>query len=264
MLRPVRGRKAGPAPARDLSDAESQQQVVTHMPMVRQIAQGLLKGLPASVQADDLIQDGVLGLMDAIIRSSKDTTGRQFEKYVAQRVRGAMLDGLRATDGGTRRVRREMRRVEVAIQKLGHQLGRAPGEVEVSAELAMPLAMYQQLLQEADGYFLIYLDDLGGDDVAGDYLDQCASSELDPLVVLQRAAFRTALGGALDALPDRERTVMTLYYGEDRGMREIGDLLGVTEGRVSQIHAQAIARLRGAVIGDGEERSLLAPRRQPR
>lgn len=245
-------------------DAESQRLLTRHTPLVRQIAQGLLKGLPSNVQADDLIQDGMLGLMDAIIRTNRQETERQFAKYVAQRVRGAMLDGLRATDGGTRRVRREMRRVELAIQQLGHQLGRAPTEGEVSGALGMPITAYQQLLQEAHGYFLIYLDDLGGGDEGGDYLEQCASSELDPLVVLQRAAFRQALGGALDALPGQEQKVMALYYEEDRTMRDIGGLLGVSEGRVSQIHAQAIARLRGAVIGAEAGRSPLAPRRKPR
>jgi FliA/WhiG family RNA polymerase sigma factor len=249
---------------REGDDAESRRLLARHTPMVRQIAQGLMKGLPPNVQADDLIQDGLLGLMDAIIRTNRQATERQFATYVAQRVRGAMLDGLRANDGGTRRVRREMRRVELAIQQLGHQLGRAPTEGEVSARLGMPIAAYQQLLQEAHGYFLISLDDLGGGNEGGDYLEQCASSEFDPLVVLQRAAFRQALGGALDALPGQEQKVMALYYEEDHNMREIGGLLGVSEGRVSQIHAQAIARLRSAVIGVEEDRSLLAPRRLPR
>jgi RNA polymerase sigma factor for flagellar operon FliA len=249
---------------REAGDAESRRLIATHTPMVMQIAQGLAKGLPASVETDDLIQDGLLGLMDAIIRSSRETTGRQFEKYIAQRVRGAMLDGLRANDGGTRRVRREMRRVEVAIQKLGHQLGRTPREGEVADALDIPIIEYQQLLQEAHGYLLISLDDLGGGEQAGDYLEECASSQQDPLVVLQRAAFRTALGGALEALPRQEKTVMAHYYEGSITMREIGDLLGISEGRVSQIHSQAIARLRGAVIGDEKERSVLAPRRQAR
>ncbi|MCK9387205.1 MAG: RNA polymerase sigma factor FliA [Sulfuritalea sp.] len=256
---------AGPVGMRrEIGDAERQQLITAHMPMVRQMAQGLLKGLPASVQADDLMQDGMLGLMDAIIRSSKAETGRQFEKYVAQRVRGAMLDGLRLNDGGTRRVRREMRRVEVAIHKLGHQLGRAPTEGEVSDALDMPIAKYQKLLQEADGYVLISLDDLSDGEEGGDYLEQCASSNLDPLVVLQRAAFRKALIEALDALPVQEHSVVTFYYEEGRTMREIGGLMGVTESRISQIHSHAIARLRVAVLGGEEQRSLLTPRRKPR
>ena len=256
----LRGDGARP---REMSDAESRQLIARHTPMVRQIAQGLAKGLPSSVATEDLIQDGLLGLMDAVIRSSREVTERQFEKYIAQRVRGAMLDGLRATDGGTRRVRREMRRVEVAIHQLGHRLGRAPREGEVADALGMPIAEYQGLLQESHGYSLISLDDLGGD-ADSDYLEQCASSHQDPLVVLQRAAFRAALGGALGALPDQEQSVVARYYGEGRTMREIGELLDISEGRVSQIHSQAIARLRVAVIGGEPERSVLAPRRKAR
>lgn len=236
--------------------------VAQHTPMVRRIAQGLAKGLPPSVEADDLVQDGLVGLMGALIRASKEATGRQFETYLAQRSRGAMLDGLRAYDGGTRRVRREMRRVEVAIQQLGHRLGRAPTEGEVSTALEMSILEYQRLLQEADGYLLISLDDLGGG--TGNYLEQCASSEQDPLVVLERQAFRKALGDALDRLPGQEQRVVARYYEDGLTMREIGAALGVTEGRVSQIHSQAVARLRVAVIGGEEQRSLLAPRRQPR
>lgn len=236
--------------------------VAQHTPMVRRIAQGLAKGLPPSVEADDLVQDGLVGLMGAPIRASKEATGRQFETYLAQRSRGAMLDGLRAYDGGTRRVRREMRRVEVAIQQLGHRLGRAPTEGEVSTALEMSILEYQRLLQEADGYLLISLDDLGGG--TGNYLEQCASSEQDPLVVLERQAFRKALGDALDRLPGQEQRVVARYYEDGLTMREIGAALGVTEGRVSQIHSQAVARLRVAVIGGEEQHSLLAPRRQPR
>jgi RNA polymerase sigma factor for flagellar operon FliA len=258
----LRSDDAGAGP-RQIGDVESRELIARHTPLVRQIAQGLAKGMPSSVQADDLIQDGMLGLMDAVIRSSRQVTERQFEKYVEQRVRGAMLDGLRATDGGTRRVRREMRRVEVAIHRLGHQLGRAPREGEVAEALGMPIAEYQGLLQESHGYSLISLDDLGGGAV-DDYLEQCASSQQDPLVVLQRAAFRAALGTALGALPDQEQSVMAGYYGEGRTMREIGELMEISEGRVSQIHSQAIARLRGAVIGGEPERSVLAPRRKAR
>jgi RNA polymerase sigma factor for flagellar operon FliA len=249
---------------REMRDAESRRLIAEHTPMVKQIAQGLRKGMPASIQADDLVQDGMLGLMDAIIRANRETTGRQFEKYVSQRVRGAMLDGLRAGDTGTRRVRREMRRVEVAIHKLGHQLGRAPGEGEVASALGVPITEYQQLLQEAHGYRLISLDDFTGEEAEDSELEHYASSNQDPLVVLQRAAFRKALGAALDALPRQEQSLMIYYYEEGRTMREVGTLLGVTEGRVSQIHSQAIARLRVAVLGQEGQRSVLAPRRQPR
>lgn len=254
-----------PAPrakARAVADDASRDLLRRHAPLVRQIAQGMAKGLPASVQVDDLMQDGQIGLLDAVIRSTRETSGRQFEKYAAQRMRGAMLDGLRANDGGTRRVRREMRRVEAAIQALAHRLGRAPGEGEVARALEMPIADYQKLLQEADGYFLVSLEDLTGAGDWGEHAEALVSSEHDPLVVLERASFRRALVDALHALPEAEQVVMALYYEEARTMRKIGEALGVSEGRVSQIHAQAIARLRAAVFGADE--LLLRPRRQAR
>lgn len=247
-----------------MGKADSRRLVARHEPLVRRIASGLMKGLPASVEADDLVQDGLIGLMDAIIRTSREKTGRQFEAYISQRVRGAMLDGLRANDGGTRRVRREMRRVEVAIQQVGHQRGRAPTEGEVAEALGMPIAKYQELLQEAHGYLLISLDDLRSEDENGNPLEQCTSTDGDPLAVLQRAAFRRALGGALDALPRQEQEVMKLYYEDELNMSAVGERIGLSEGRVSQIHAQAIARLRGVVVGADDQRSLLAPRRQAR
>lgn len=248
----------------DMSGPENQRMVDELSPLVRQIAYGMAKELPGSVQVGDLIQDGMLGLMDAILRANKAMTAQQFKSFAARRIRGAVLDGLRAIDWGTRRVRRAMRLAEMATQKLGHQLLRAPSEVEVAQALGIPLAAYQRTLQEAHGYSLIALDDLEGSVEAGSYLEYCASTNADPLIVLERSAFQDTLAIALGALPAQEKMVMAHYYEAGLAMREIADLLGVTEGRVCQIHAQAIARLRVAVVG-GEERSpLLAPRRKPR
>ena len=249
---------------RDIKDPESQRLIATHTPLVKKIAQGLLRGLPASVDADDLVQDGLLGLMSAILRTTAATTGRQFEKYISQRIRGAMIDGLRENDPGSRRVRSKMRQVELAIQRLGHQLGRAPSEGEVAVALSMPLAEYQALLQAAHGYFLISLEDLAGTETGDDYFALCASQQLDPLVVLERAEFQNLLIGAIGALPEREALVMNLYYRRGKNMRDIGAQLEVTEGRVSQIHSQAIARLRAVIVGEDELPALLAPRRKPR
>lgn len=248
----------------DMAEPENRRLVDELSPMVRQIAYGMAKDLPRSVQANDLVQDGMLGLMDAILRANKEMTAQQFRSFAAKRIRGAVLDGLRAIDWGTRRVRRTMRQVEIATQKLSHQLGRAPTEGEVAEALSMPLAAYQRTLQEAHGYSLISLDDLEGRVEAGDYLEYCVSTNANPLVVLERTAFQETLALALGALPGQEKMVMAHYYEAGRTMREIAELLGVTEGRICQIHAQAIARLRVAVVG-GEERSpLLAPRRMPR
>ena len=247
-----------------LSDPAQQRLVTEHTALVKKIAFKMAKGLPANVEYDDLIQDGMLGLIDAILRATKATAGAQFEKYVAQRARGAMLDGLRASDPGSRQIRKDMRKVELAIQRLGHQLGRAPNESEVAEALSMPLADYQRLLQDAHGYTLISIDDLGGDDSPNDYLELCASSHADPLKALERAALRRALLDAIDALPKQERLMLSLYYEEDLRMRKIGKVLTLSESRVSQIHTQAIALLRAAFLGGDESASLLKPRRQAR
>jgi RNA polymerase sigma factor for flagellar operon FliA len=235
-----------------------------HTPLVKKMALGMVQGLSANVQVDDLIQDGLLGLIDAILRTTKVTVGAEFEHYVAQRARGAMLDGLRANDPGSRQIRRDMRRVELAIQHLGHQLGRAPTEVEVATNLKLPLADYQRLLQDAHGYVVISLHDLGGDDNPDAYLELCASSLSDPLASLERAALRQALSQAIHALPQQEKVVLCLYYEEDLNMREVGGTLGLSESRVSQIHSQAVALMRASFVGVGVMPSLLKPRKTAR
>ena len=234
------------------------------MPLVERMARVVSRGLPSHVERDDLVQDGVIGLIDAIIRTTRETAGVQFETYIAQRARGAMMDGLRAGDPGSRKIRREMRRVEMAIQKLGHALGRIPLEGEVAAELDLPLGQYQKLLQEAHGYHLISIDDLGGADDLDGYLTYCASSNEDPVAVLERAAFRRALTCAIEALPSTAQEVLQLYYGEELKMLAIGKVLGLTEARVSQLHSQAIAELRAMVVEDQGFKALLTPRRQTR
>jgi RNA polymerase sigma factor for flagellar operon FliA len=218
-----------------------------HAQLVKRLAFQLMAKLPASVQADDLIQNGMIGLLDALNRF-EEGMGAQFETYAAQRIRGAMLDGLRDNDWVPRGVRREMRRVEEAIHRLEHEHGRAPSEGELAAALGMALGDYQRLLQEARGHQLIYLEDLV-DDQDESFLDRnCAGPALaDPAALLEDIDTRRALVAGIEALPEREKTVMALYYDEEMNLKEIGEVLGVTESRVCQLHSQAIARLRAAV-----------------
>jgi RNA polymerase sigma factor FliA len=213
--------------------------------LVKRLAFQLMAKLPASVQVDDLIQNGMIGLLDAINRF-EEGLGAQFETYAVQRIRGAMLDGLRENDWVPRGVRREMRRVEEAINKLEHQNGRPPSEGELADSLGMALADYQKLLQEARGHQLIYLEDLsGGQDE--DYLERnLAGQSPDPLALLEDQDMRRVLVCGIESLPEREKMVMALYYDEDMNLKEIGEVLGVTESRVCQLHSQAIARLRAA------------------
>ena len=249
---------------RDLRSLEVRKLVDRLTPLVKRIARRLMRTLPSSVEADDLVQDGMVGLMDALLRTTRETTGQEFDNYVSQVVRGAMLDGLRGADIGTRRARRDMRQVEVVIQRLGHQLGRHPTEAEVAAALEMPIADYQKLLQEVYGYSLVSLDDLVDHGDSEEYLAYCASNNLSPVGALERANFKDVLINAIRSLSKQEKLVMTHYYESGRNMKDIGVRLGLTEGRISQIHAQAIARLRVAVLGGETKTKLLAPRRKKR
>ncbi len=230
------------------------QLVTQYAPLVKRIAYHLLAKLPASVQVDDLIQTGMMGLLDAISRY-EDGMGAQFETYAVQRIRGSMLDGLRENDWMPRGVRREMRRVEQAIQSLEHQHGRPPTETELAAALGMALADYQRLLQDARGHQLVYLEDLGGEE-GDDYLERnFAGPELDPLAALEDRDVRELLVKSIGELPEREKMVMALYYEQDLNLREIGEVLGVTESRICQLHSQAIARLRAAIVGEVPKRT---------
>jgi RNA polymerase sigma factor for flagellar operon FliA len=214
--------------------------------LVKRLAYQLMARLPASVQVDDLIQNGMMGLLDAIARF-EEGLGAQFETYAVQRIRGAMLDGLRENDWLPRGVRREMRRVEEAIHLLEHQLGRPPGEAELAGALGMPLADYQRLLQEARGHQLIYLEDLSQEGEES-YLERHETlATVDPLSILEDEDVRRALLRGIEALPEREKLVMAMYYDEDLNLKEIGEVLGVTESRVCQLHSQAVARLRVAL-----------------
>jgi len=229
---------------------DKDQLVLQYAPLVRRIAYHLMVKLPPSVQVDDLIQNGMLGLLDAIGRY-EEGLGAQFETYAVQRVRGAMLDGLRENDWLPRGLRRDMRRVEAAIHALEQEHGRPPQEGELAESLDMPLAEYQKLLLEARGHQLVYLEDLGSGDSDGEvFLERnFASPQLDPLAVLLDRDMRGILVNAIEDLPEREKIMMALYYDEELNLREIGEVMGVTESRICQLHTQAIARLRSRILG---------------
>ncbi|MCL2658328.1 MAG: RNA polymerase sigma factor FliA [Betaproteobacteria bacterium] len=224
------------------------QLVTQYVPLVKRIAYHLMAKLPASVQVEDIVQNGMLGLLDAISRY-EEGLGAQFETYAVQRIRGAMLDGLRENDWLPRSLRREMRRIETAVHQLEQQYGRQPTERELAESLDMTLADYQKMLQEARGYQLVYFEDFSGEEEEN-FLDRhVASTEYNPLDIFEDKAMRETLVRAIDDLPEREKTVMGLYYEEDLNLREIGEVLGVSESRVCQLHSQAIARLRSRIMG---------------
>ena len=205
--------------------------------------------LPSSVQVDDLIQNGMMGLLDAINRFESGM-GAQFETYAAQRIRGAMLDGLRENDWLPRSLRRDFRRIELAIAQLEQEYGRAPGENELASALDMTLAEYQKMLQDARGHQLISFEDMV-DDGDEDFLERHLSDDAsDPSKILEDENLRQLLVQSIELLPEREKLMMALYYEQDLNLREIGDVMGVTESRVCQLHSQAVARIRARIFGE--------------
>ena len=228
---------------------DREQLVQRFVPLVKRIAYHLMARLPASVQFDDLVQNGMIGLLDAMDRF-QEGFGAQFETYASQRVRGAMLDGLRENDWLPRGLRRELRRIETAISQLEHERGRVPSESELAEALGMTLADYQHTLQEARGHQIVYFDDLAGDGDE-DFLERhFTDNDADPANILEDRDVRQALVLAIGRLPEREKLMMGLYYEQELNLREIGEVMGVTESRVCQLHSQAIARLRAQIAGN--------------
>ena len=228
---------------------DKDQLVQRFAPLVKRIAYHLMARLPSSVQVDDLVQNGMIGLLEAIGRFESGM-GAQFETYAAQRIRGAMLDGLRENDWLPRNLRRDFRRIEEAISKLEQANGRQPTENELAASLGMPLADYQKMLHDARGHQLISFEDLveEGDD---DYLERHLVDESgDPARLLEDESLHRMLVQGIEMLPEREKLMMALYYEQDLNLREIGEVMGVTESRVCQLHSQAVARLRARIFGD--------------
>ena len=217
-------------------------------PLVKRIAYHLMSRLPSSVQVDDLVQNGMMGLLEAIDRFEAGL-GAQFETYAAQRVRGAMLDGLRENDWLPRALRRDFRRIEVAIAKLEQVYGRQPSEQELAAALDLSLADYQKMLQDARGHQLISFEDLV-EDSEEDFLERhLADHSSEPLKLLEDDNLRQLLVAGIESLPEREKLMMALYYEQDLNLREIGEVMGVSESRVCQLHTQVVARLRARIFG---------------
>ncbi len=218
--------------------------VSQYAPLVKRVAHHMLAKLPANVEADDLIQAGMIGLMDAVDRFDDDQ-GVKFETFASQRIRGAMLDELRAGDWLPRSVRRSQRTIEGAIMAVAHKNGRAPKEREIADELGMDLGEYHALLSDAKGAQLISYDDSeDGDDSESALKQRVSDGKGDPLATLADKRFKLALVGAIETLPEREKMVMGLYYEQDLNMKEIAAVIGVTESRVCQLHSQAVARIR--------------------
>ena len=214
--------------------------------LVHKLAHHMMAKLPASVEVDDLIQVGMIGLTEALARY-EPSQGVQFETFASQRIRGAMLDELRDSDWMSRGSRKMQKDIEHAVQRLEQRLHRVPKESEIAEEMGMSLSDYQQALAKVRGTQLVYLEDMAGrGDEEDHFLDRYlpTDAQADPQTLLGDQRMRTALVGAINKLPEREQYVMSMYYEHDMNLKEIAAVLGVTESRVCQLHSQSIARLR--------------------
>jgi RNA polymerase sigma factor for flagellar operon FliA len=215
--------------------------------LVNKIAHQLKAKLPANIEVDDLIQAGMIGLIDAIQRF-EDIQQAQFETYATMRIRGAMLDELRDMDWLPRLVRENMRKIEKAIYELQRLNHAAPTEAEIAQHLDLPITDYQKFLAKNSGHQLLYIEDLQTQENGDHFLDRFQTDDTDdPLAELIEQGFQSALFDSIDSLPEREKLLMGLYYQEELNLKEIGAILGVTESRVSQIHSQAISRIRSTL-----------------
>lgn len=218
-------------------------------PLVKKLAHQLKAKLPSNIEVDDLIQAGMMGLLDAMTKYEENAQA-QFETYAVQRIRGAMLDQLRDSDWMPRGTRKNMKKIELVLNELQQEYARHPTEIETAQKMKVSLKEYQQMLTDGAGHQLIYFDDFhGGNSDDGDhFLDRYYSdTSNDPLQALINHGFRAAVIKAIESLPDREKLLMGLYYEQELNLKEIGDVMGVSESRVSQIHSQAIARMRGVL-----------------
>lgn len=220
---------------------EASDLVNQHAGLVKRIAYHLMNKLPPSVQADDLIQAGMLGLLEAS-RNYDATQGASFETYAGIRIRGSMLDEIRRSDWTPRSVHRKARQVTEAMRDIEHRVGRDARDVEVADAMGISIEEYHRVLQDSMGCRIFSLDELTA---VGEGMIDIEERETDtPFDGLQKDAFKKALADAIAGLPERERLVIAMYYDNEMNLREIGHVLGVSESRVCQIHSQATLRLR--------------------
>ena len=221
--------------------------VVNYAPLVKYVASRLGSGLPAHVEEGDLISYGLLGLMNAVDRYDPERDIK-FETYAIARIRGSIIDELRTLDWVPRSVRSRAREIERAIRELESKLGRAPGDEEIASKVGISVIELEESLIDISRSSLAALDELWSTSGEGDQISLLDTLEdtgsVRPADALDETEVREALAEAISRLPEREKLVVTLYYYEELTLREIGEVLGVTESRVSQLHTKAILRMR--------------------
>lgn len=234
-------------------DPEAKERLILeYAPLVRQVAARVAIGLPSNIDHDDLLSYGFFGLLDAINRFEPERQIK-FETYAARRVRGSMIDGIRASDWVPRSVRQKAKAIEQAIAHLEMEKGRPPTDAEVAEYLNISLTTYHQYLHEVSVVSLASLDDVWsqeGEDEGNLRLGQMVEDQtcVDPEEQVTRNEMKRLLAEAIDQLPERERLVITLYYYEELTLKEIGEVLSVSESRISQIHTKSMMQLRNALL----------------
>lgn len=222
------------------SQIQQQDFTTRYAPLVKRIAHHLLARLPSSVQLDDLLQAGMLGLLEA--HSKFDASkGASFETFAGIRIRGSMIDEIRRGDWVPRSVHKNSRLIAGIIQEIEQATGRDARDTEVAEKLGVAVEDYRQMLMEVNSGHIMDFEDMG---VTQDYFSQGLSEgSMTPLERIQKEDFRNSLAGAISSLPEREKLVLALYYDEELNLKEIGEVLGVSESRISQINSQAMLRL---------------------
>jgi RNA polymerase sigma factor for flagellar operon FliA len=232
-------------PLADVSYVERDRLVINHLALVRKVAVGLVRRLPAQVEMNELIGEGVVGLLDAA-RRYKPASGVPFEAFAARRVRGSMLDALRAVDTASRRTRRLERSLKSARTELRQALGREPLDHEVAAAMGLTKQAYQRAsrqVERAENSGFVAFEEAFGDDHRA-LARAIGTVEDGPDVELERAEERAELRQSVSRLPERERRVLALYYEDDLTMAEIARTMGLSESRISQLRSLALSRLR--------------------
>ncbi len=211
-----------------------------HADLVKRIAYHLIARLPPSVQIEDLIQAGTIGLLEAASKYDS-SQGASFDTYAGIRVRGAMLDEIRRSDWAPRSVHKKARDINEAIREVENRLGRAARDTEVADSLGVPLDDYFDMVRDSTSYQVFSFEDILSEKKAEGSWEKNAG---EPLSDLTREQFCEELGRAIKELPEREALVLSLYYDEELNLKEIGEVMAVSESRISQIQSQALARLR--------------------
>jgi len=228
--------------------------IIQYAPLVKRIAYHLSNKLPDSVLIDDLIQAGMLGLLDAL-KNYDSTQGASFETYAGIRIRGSMLDEVRRSDWTPRSVHKKAREVAGAIKFIEASKNSSASPAEIASHLSISLEEYGRILKDSVSSRFFSVEELAE---SGDaFLDEYEGGYSNPVDSLTRDDFQMALAEAIDSLPEREKLVVSLYYTEELNLREIGEVLGVSESRVSQISSQAMLRLKARLSDWGDEESEL-------